>query len=71
MSDKMQQTAVIEVARQKIHPIIQKRYTRNARFMAHNPDNTYKIGDEVVIAETRPLSKNKRWEITGHAGKGK
>jgi small subunit ribosomal protein S17 len=68
VSDKMQQTAVVEVARQKIHPIIKKRYTRNSRFMAHNPENAYKIGDEVVIAETRPMSKNKRWEITGKAG---
>jgi small subunit ribosomal protein S17 len=71
VSDKMQQTAVIEVARQKIHPILEKRYTRNSRFMAHNPDNTYKTGDTVVIAETRPMSKNKRWEITGKAGNGK
>lgn len=65
VSDKMQQTAVVEVARQKIHPIIGKRYRRTSRFMAHNPENTFKIGEEVTIVETRPMSKNKRWEITG------
>jgi len=68
VSDKMQLTAVVEVASQKIHPLIKKRYTRENRFMAHNPENSYKIGDTVVIAETRPTSKNKRWEITGKAG---
>jgi len=63
VSDKMQSTAVVEVATQKIHPIIKKRYRRTSRFMAHNPENTYKMGDEVEIGETRPQSKNKRWEI--------
>ncbi len=69
VSDKMQLTAVVEVARQKIHPIIGKRYRRTSRFMAHNPENTYKIGEEVTLAETRPQSKNKRWEITGKIDK--
>lgn len=64
VSDKMQNTAVVEVALWKIHRIIKKRYQRHQRFMAHNPENTYKIGDRVEIAETRPQSKNKRWEIT-------
>ena len=68
VSDKMQQTAVVAVTTQKIHPIIKKRYNRTNRFMAHNPENTYKTGDQVVIAETRPQSKNKNWEITGLAG---
>ncbi len=71
VSDKMQLTAVVKVSRQKIHPIIGKRYTRSNTFMAHNPENAYKTGDQVVIAETRPLSKNKRWEITGKAGQEK
>lgn len=69
VSDKMHLSAVIEVARQKIHPILGKRYRRTSRFMAHNPENTYKIGDEVEIGETRPTSKNKRWEILGKVSK--
>jgi small subunit ribosomal protein S17 len=64
VSDKMQNTAVVEVALWKIHRIIKKRYKRHQRFMAHNPENTYKVGDKVEIVETKPLSKNKRWEIT-------
>lgn len=69
VSDKMQQTAVVAVTTQKIHPIIKKRYHRAQRFMAHNPDNTYVVGDQVTIAETRPQSKNKRWEIVSKVAK--
>lgn len=69
VSDKMQQTAVIAVTTQKIHPIIKKRYKRVGKFMAHNPENTYKTGDKVVIAETKPMSRHKNWEITGYADK--
>jgi small subunit ribosomal protein S17 len=69
VSDKMQSTAVIEVASQKIHPVIKRRYRRTKRFLAHNPENTYKAGDRVVIAETKPTSRLKRWEIVGKAGK--
>ncbi|QQG50132.1 MAG: 30S ribosomal protein S17 [Candidatus Berkelbacteria bacterium] len=70
VSDKMQLTAVVAVTTQKIHPIIKKRYNRDARFMVHNPENAYKTGDKVVIAETKPLSRHKNWEITGYADKG-
>lgn len=64
VSDKMQSTAVVEVVLWKIHRIIKKRYKRHQRFMANNPENMYKTGDKVEITETRPQSKNKRWEIT-------
>lgn len=63
VSDKMQNTAVIEVAVWKIHRVIKKRYQRHNRFMAENPSNTYKTGDVVEIVETKPLSKNKSWKI--------
>ncbi len=65
VSDKMQKTAVVEVTTQKIHPIIGKRYKRTSKYKAHNPEDQFKTGDHVVIAETRPLSRDKRWEITG------
>lgn len=64
VSDKMQNTAVIEVAIWKKHRILKKRYQQHHRFMAENPDNTYKIGDVVEAVESRPLSRNKRWVIT-------
>lgn len=63
VSDKMQETAVIEVVVWKTHRVFGKRYQRNHRFMAHNPANTYKLGDTVEIAETRPISRHKSWLI--------
>ncbi len=69
VSDKMTNTAVIEVEVWKTHRVIKKRYKRHNRFMAENPNNTYKTGDIVKIAESRPLSKNKRWTIIGKAKK--
>ncbi len=64
VSDKMQNTAIVEVQVWKTHLILDKRYKRHAKFMAHNAENQYKIGDLVEIAETKPLSRNKHWEIT-------
>lgn len=63
VSDKMQHTAVIEVAVWREHRVIKKRYQRHNRFMADNPANAYKTGDVVEIVETKPLSKNKSWRI--------
>lgn len=64
ISDKMQNTAIIEVAIWKKHSVLKKRYQRHHKFMAENPEDSYKVGDVVEITETRPLSRNKRWEIT-------
>ncbi|MEX1052111.1 MAG: 30S ribosomal protein S17 [Patescibacteria group bacterium] len=69
VSDKMTNTAVIEVEVWKIHRIIKKRYKRHSRFMAENPDNQYKTGDLVRIQESKPLSRHKRWVIVGIANK--
>lgn len=63
VSDKMLQSAVIQVAVWKTNRVIKKRYQRHHRFMAHNPDNTYKTGDIVEIVETKPMSRNKHWLI--------
>ncbi len=65
VSDKMQKTRVVEVSRVKLHPKYKKRYMVNTRFKAHDEKNEYKIGDKVVIEETRPLSREKRWRIIG------
>lgn len=65
VSDKMDKTIVLKVERLKKHPIYQKRYKVSEKYKAHDSKNEYKVGDEVVILETRPLSKEKRWEVVG------
>ena len=67
VSDKMTKTVVVEVVRWKIHPKYQKRYRVRKRFKAHDEKTLYKVGDKVVIEETRPLSKEKRWRVIGKA----
>lgn len=63
VSDKMDKTVVIVVHTYKMHPKYKKRYRTSKKFHAHDPNNQYKIGDEVTIYETRPLSKLKRWTV--------
>ncbi len=63
VSDRMQKTVVVEVVRQKIHPLYKKAYRVSRRFKAHDPKNEYKVGDRVIIEQTRPLSKEKRWKV--------
>lgn len=67
VSDKMQKTAVVEVLRLKKHPKYKKYYKVSQKFKAHNPENKYKTGHIVLMRETRPMSKDKRWEIVGRA----
>jgi small subunit ribosomal protein S17 len=64
ISDKMQKTALIEVATRTRHPLYGKVMTRARRFMAHNEDPVAKLGDTVKIVEARPRSHRKRWLIT-------
>jgi small subunit ribosomal protein S17 len=63
VSDKMQKTRVVQVSRLKKHPKYLKYYKISAKFKAHDENNEYHAGDTVVIEETRPLSKDKRWVI--------
>ena len=65
VSDKMQKTAVVEMLRLKKHAKYKKYFKVSNRLKAHNPDNQYHTGDNVWIQETRPMSKDKRWIITG------
>ena len=67
VSDKMQKTAVVEVLRLKKHPKYKKYYKVSKRFKVHNSENQYKTGDKVLIQETKPMSKEKRWIIIGKA----
>lgn len=65
VSDKMQKTRVIEVRGMKKHSKYLKYYGVMTKFKAHDEKNEYHTGDHVVIEETRPLSKEKRWRIIG------
>lgn len=63
VSDKMQKTVVVRVERMKLHPKYKKRYQVSAKFKAHDEKNEYHAGDKVIIEETRPLSRDKRWRV--------
>ncbi len=67
ISDKMNKTRVVSVARLKEHPLYKKYYRITRKFKAHDEKNEYKTGDKVLIEETRPLSKEKRWKIISKA----
>lgn len=68
VSDKMDKTRVVKVERLKLHPLYRKYYRVFKKYKAHDPENKYKVGDKVVIEETRPLSKEKRWRIIEKVG---
>lgn len=63
VSNKMNKTIVIAVENKYSHPIYEKTLKKTKRFMAHDEKNDCIMGDIVLITETRPLSKNKRWEV--------
>jgi small subunit ribosomal protein S17 len=63
VSDKMQKTVVVAIERRVPHPVYGKMVTRTTRLKAHDEANDAKVGDTVRIAETRPLSKDKRWRV--------
>lgn len=65
VSDKMQKTVVVEVEYLKKHKRYKKYYRVNKRFKAHDEEGKYKVGDNVLIEETRPLSRDKRWTVAG------
>ena len=59
----MEKTRVVEISRLKKHSLYKKFIKVTRRFKAHDEKNEYKTGDEVIIEETRPISKDKRWKI--------
>lgn len=63
VSDKMDKTVVVKVDRIIKHPVYNKFIKRSARYKAHDEQNQCKVGDQVVIVETRPLSKEKCWKV--------
>lgn len=63
VSDKMDKTITVLVERQLRHPMYKKFIKRSKRFLAHDEQNQFKIGDQVSIIECRPLSKRKTWAV--------
>lgn len=63
VSDKMAKTVIVKVDRFKLHPTYQKRYRISKKYKAHDPKNQYKIGDVIEIVESRPISKDKKWQV--------
>ena len=63
VSTKMDKTAVVAVIERVRHPRYVKTVQRTKRFYAHDEGNETRVGDRVRVAETRPLSKQKRWRI--------
>jgi len=63
VSDKMDKTITVAVINRKPHPLYQKTVHNTVKFKAHDEKNDAHEGDTVEIAETRPLSKSKRWRL--------
>ena len=63
VSNKMQKTVVVAVENLVRHEMYQKYIKRTNKFLAHNENPDVNVGDRVVIEETRPLSKRKRWNV--------
>jgi len=63
VSDKMQKTVVVAVETTKRHRLYKKTLRRTTRYKVHDEHNECRLGDQVRIVETRPLSKEKRWRV--------
>ena len=63
VSNKMQKTVVVAVENLVRHEMYQKYIKRTNKFLAHNENPDVNVGDRVIIEETRPLSKRKRWNV--------
>ena len=64
VSDKMEKTVIVAVERQVRHAVYGKSQRKTSTFVAHNENNEAKLGDTVSLAESRPLSRRKRWIVT-------
>lgn len=71
VSDKMDKTIVVAVRDSVQHPLYKKILKRTVKFKAHDENNECGIGDRVMIMETRPMSKDKRWRMVKIVEKAK
>lgn len=63
VSDKMDKTVVVAIQDNVKHPLYKKIIKRTVKLKAHDEQNTCGIGDRVLVMETRPISKDKRWRV--------
>lgn len=63
-SDVQDKTLTVAVSRSVTHPVYGKRYSVTKKFAVHDPENSAHKGDKVEISETRPISKNKSWQLS-------
>lgn len=63
VSDKGDKTVIVLVERRLMHPVYKKFIRRSKRYAAHDPENRFKVGDDVSIIESAPISKSKRWVV--------
>ena len=63
LKNQMDKTVVVEVIRRVRHPTYPKFIRRRRRYKAHDAQNRCDVGDKVLIEETRPVSKTKRWRV--------
>ena len=62
-SNKMEKTVVVSVKDRVQHPLYKKIVNRTIKLKAHDENNECTVGDRVLVMETRPLSKDKRWRV--------
>jgi len=63
VSNKMDKTVVVAITRLFQHPVYKKTVKKVSKFKAHDAENACDIGDTVIITETKPMSKDKRWLV--------
>jgi small subunit ribosomal protein S17 len=71
VSDRMEKSVVVAIERQVRDPLYGKISRRTSKFLAHDESNEAKVGDRVMITETRPISRRKRWVVTRIVEKAK
>jgi small subunit ribosomal protein S17 len=69
VSDKQEKTLVVKVERRFTHPLLKKTVRRSKNYHAHDENQQFKVGDQVSIEETKPISKLKRWTVVGAEAK--
>jgi small subunit ribosomal protein S17 len=67
VSDKNDKTVVVRVDRAFTHPLLKKTVRRSKKYHAHDEANTAKVGDQVWIEESAPMSRTKRWVLLPNA----
>ncbi|BBL53205.1 30S ribosomal protein S17 [Bartonella quintana] len=63
VSDKSDKTVVVKVERRYSHPLLKKTVRQSKKYKAHDENNQFKIGDQISIQESKPISKDKRWIV--------